>query len=138
MLSNIYYIFGVIVLLALIKMLLSFKKFYTISEWFFKFEKVTGKKPLKSEFRTKEDFNNFERRVFISATEFIWILIGIFSSNWIIFLSVFIGILLFTILSKPIKFNILHMVISFLLLFGRISIYCYLILTHFLPQFKTL
>ena len=50
MIGNIYYVFGGLLILALLKILMSFKSFYKIGEWQTKFQKVTNKKPLKCGF----------------------------------------------------------------------------------------
>ncbi len=131
MLGNIYYIFGIIIILSLLKILLKFNSFYKTGEWFSKFEKITGKKPTKSDFRSKEDYNYFERNLITSITEVLWVTIGLFSLSWYIFLSVILMSQLLRIILKPIKYSLTHYLISVFFFITKLLIYCYLVINHF-------
>ena len=131
MLGNIYYIFGIIIILALVKILTKFKSFYRIGEWLIKYKKVTGKKPLKSEFRSKEDYNTLERGMVISISELIWVFFGLFSSSWYIFLSLIVISQSLRLLLKPIKYTLPHFIIAYTLFITKIFIYSYLVINHF-------
>jgi hypothetical protein len=57
MIGNIYYLTGVLVLLSLLSVILKFRKIYSVNEWKEKYEKITGKKPLKREYRNKKEYS---------------------------------------------------------------------------------
>lgn len=131
MIGNIYYAFGGLLILALLKILMSFKSFYKIGEWQTKFQKVTNKKPIKSDFRSIEEYNLFQRSVVISLVEIIWILIGLFTASWPIFLSIIILSQLLRIVFKPIKYTLPHFVMAYTFFTIKLIVYCYLFVNHF-------
>ena len=55
--GHLFYIYGLITTLLLMAILSKFFLLKNVQEWYEKFEKVTGKKPLKSDFRNEEEYN---------------------------------------------------------------------------------
>lgn len=128
---SIYYIIGIIVALSSISSILKFGKLYSIKEWKEKYEKVIGRKPLRKEFRNKKEYSLLEASNILSLFEFIWILGGLFTSIWYVFISIIIISYLFDFIIKPIKFTILHKLSTFSFLLARLWLYLYLIVNHF-------
>ena len=126
-LSHIYYIFGLIVLLSNISFIFKFNKIFSVLEWYTVFNEVTGSKPKLNEFRKKEDYNIFTNRNILSSFEIFWILIGLFTTNWLYFLIIIFYITIVNIVFYKSKFSIMSKMSSFIFALVRISIYSYLI-----------
>ena len=112
MILNIYYTIGLLALLSTLINLFKFKKFYYLKEWISKFKKVNGNTPKLNEFRTEKDYNNFislsvSRMVFI-----IWIIFGLITNNWFIFLSILVINFLINLIIK--KWTFFYKVILFI------------------------
>jgi hypothetical protein len=131
-LSHIYYIFGLIVLLSNISFIFKFNKIFSVLEWYTVFNEVTGSKPKLNEFRKKEDYNIFTNRNILSSFEIFWILIGLFTTNWLYFLIIIFYITIVNIVFYKSKFSIMSKMSSFIFALVRISIYSYLIVNHFI------
>jgi type III secretory pathway component EscU len=131
MIGNIYYLIGVLVLLSLLSVILKFRKIYSINEWREKYEKITGKKPLKREFRSKKEYSLHESSGILGLFEIIWILVGFFTGNWYLFGITLALSYLLNIILKPFKFSLLHKLTSFTFLLCRLCLYLYLIVNHF-------
>jgi hypothetical protein len=131
-LSHIYYIFGLIVLLSNISFIFKFNKIFSVLEWYTVFNEVTGSKPKLNEFRKKEDYNIFTNRNILSTFEIFWILIGLFTTNWLYFLIIIFYITIVNIVFYKSKFSIMSKMSSFIFALVRISIYSYLIVNHFI------
>jgi hypothetical protein len=130
MFLNIYYIIGLLALLASSIILFKFNKFYYLREWIFKFKKINGKTPKLNEFRSKSDYNDFISLSVSSMVLTIWIIIGLFTNNWFIFLSLIIINMLVDL--TIIKWNIIYKSITFLKSFIYLIIVLFLILNNFI------
>jgi hypothetical protein len=128
---GIYYIIGILVALSSISTILKFGKLYSIKEWKEKYEKVIGRKPLKREFRSKKEYSLLESSNILSLFEFVWVLGGLFTSIWYVFISIFIVSYLFNFILKPIKFTIIHKLSTLIFLLTRLCLYLYLIVNYF-------
>jgi hypothetical protein len=131
-LSHIYYIFGLIVLLSNISFIFKFNKIFSVLEWYTVFNEVTGSKPKLNDFRKKEDYNIFANRNILSTFEIFWILIGLFTINWIYFLFIIGYITIVNLVFYKSKFSIMSKISSFIFALVRISIYSYLIVNNFI------
>jgi hypothetical protein len=131
MLGNIYYLIGVLVLLSVLSIILKFRKIYSISEWKEKYEKITGKKPSKKEYRSKTEYSLSESIGILGLFELLWIIGGFFTTSWYLFGVVLSISYLLNIILKPFKFSILHKLFSFTFLLSRLCLYLYLIVNHF-------
>jgi hypothetical protein len=131
MIGNIYYLIGVLVLLSLLSTILKFRKIYSINEWREKYEKITGKKPLKREFRSKKEYSLHESSGLLGLFEILWIFVGFFTGNWYLFGITLALSYLLNIILKPFKFSLLHKLTSFTFLLCRLCLYLYLIVNHF-------
>lgn len=131
MIGNIYYLIGILVLLSLLSIILKFRTIYSINEWREKYEKITGKKPSKKEYRNKKEYSLYESSGILGLFEILWVIGGFFTKSWYLFgISLGLSYLLNTIL-KPFKFSILHKLTSFTFLLSRLCLYLYLIVNHF-------
>jgi hypothetical protein len=131
-LSHIYYIFGIIVILSNISYILKFNKIFSVLEWYTVFTEVTGYKPKFNDFRKKEDYTLFTNRNILSMFEISWILVGLFTSSWMIFLFIIAYIIIVNLVFYKIKFSLISKISSFTFAIIRISIYSYLVVNHFI------
>lgn len=131
MVSSIYYIIGVLVLLSLFSIILRFRKIHSVREWKEKYEKIIGKIPTKKEFRSNKEYSLLQSATILGSFELIWIICGFFTVNWHLFALVLLVSYLINFIIQPIKFSLLHKILSFTFLLSRLSLYLYLILNHF-------
>ena len=131
MIGHIYYIFGLLIILSIISIIANFNKFYSIEEWYNKFKKVTGKYPEKKQFRNTEEYNLRLGTSILGYIEFTWLLLGILTSSWYIFIALFLYMTIISSIIKPIRFNIIGKVVSFHLILVRFSTYLFLVINHF-------
>lgn len=131
LLSYIFYGFGFFIFLNSFVNLLRFNRVYFVDEWISKFKKVTGKKPMMNDFRSREDIKIYQNRSLFIVIEFIWICIGVFTNNWFIFITILIFGFLMNFITKPIKFNLLDKCLTFCYLSIKCLIYLFLFLNKF-------
>jgi len=131
MLGHIYYAFGLIVLLISISMIMKFKKLNLIKEWRVKFKIVTGKDPQDKDFRDEEEKSLYNGMSMLSLIESIWVIIGLLTGSWFIFLSLLVYSTIINLINKPLKFTIVGKAISLKLLCIKALVYLFLILNHF-------
>lgn len=127
----IFYSFGILVFLSLFVLIFNFSKFFKVREWHYKFKKVVSRNPFRSDFRTIEDFEFFQRQNLILFIEIFWILIGFLTSQWKIFLLIILLNIVIKYFCKLFIYTFLHKTFSFLFLIARIFTYGYLILQQF-------
>ena len=127
MILSIYYSIGILVLLSTIKNLFYFKKISSVREWYFKFYKITGKKPSRQNFRSKSDFDRLINQNILAIFELSWILLLIFTNNWLIFpIIVILNLSIATSITR-IKSVVLNQFLYFIYLTLKVLIYCYII-----------
>ena len=80
-----YFVLFCIFLLGIVK-LFNISKIVEVSNWIQKFKKVTNKNPSKGDFKSEEDWKITLVFGVISIFEFYWILFGVLSDNWKIFI----------------------------------------------------
>jgi hypothetical protein len=136
MLLNIYYIIGLLALLASTTLLLKFNRVYYLKEWIFKFKKINGKTPKLNEFRKKSDYNDFISFSVSYMVLITWFFIGLFTNNWFVFLFLIITNFLIN-LTIP-KWNILHKFVILLKSFLDFTVILFLILNNFIWKFNIL
>lgn len=130
MLSHIFYFFGLIVFILSLNRIFQYFKLIEIKEWLVAFKKVTKRDPLKSDFRNLNDYNLFITLGCLSVGETIWIILGLLTPNWVIFLSLFLlGFLLKQILDFS-SFTIQKVVGLFFTIIKSLTIIV-LVLNHF-------
>lgn len=128
---HIYYIIGILVLISVISQLLRFNRIFKVSEWYEKFKKVTGKKPLKNEFRSDSDYYLITSLAPLLVFEGLWIIFGLITNNWFIFVLLFIYGKLVSLIFKNVKYTIIGKSILLHLLILKTSVYAFMIINHF-------
>lgn len=131
MLLHIYYLIGILVVLTLSYQIFNFKKFEKLNQWLISFKKVTGENALKSDFRHIDDYNMILTRNIYAIFEMMWVLLGIITNNWFVFIWLIIYSKFFGMAVKNIRYTYLGKAMFFKLLLGKFIIYSFLILNHF-------
>jgi hypothetical protein len=131
MIGHIYYAIGLLVTFSILSFILRFRKIYSIKEWIEKYEKVTGKKPIRKDYRSKEEYSASETSSILSSIEIVWIIGGFITNSWYVFGLLLVISFLLNLIIKPIKFTFLHKYISLSFLIFKFSVYLYLIINHF-------
>jgi|LakMenE18May11ns_1017448.scaffolds.fasta_scaffold9488308_2 hypothetical protein len=91
MLGHIFYFFGLLVFILSLNRIFQYFKLIEIKEWLVAFKKVTQRDPVKTDFRSVKDYNLFVSFGCLSMFETLWIILGFMSSNWLIFLVLFLS-----------------------------------------------
>ena len=130
-LGHIYYLIGILVCILILSLLSKHKKSLDIRKWYVKFKQVTGEKPTKEQFRSKEEFKIFEESNSIMLIELIWIIGGLITSSWYIFLCILFLSFIQTKLLKPFRFTFLYNIASLSFLFSKFFVYLFMIINHF-------
>lgn len=130
MLSQIFYFFGLIIFILSVSRIFQYFKLIEIKEWLLAFKKVTQKEPVKTDFRSIKDYNLFVSFGCLSIFETIWIILGFMSSNWLIFLVLFLsGFILKQILDFA-SFNI-QKVVGLIFTTTKSLVILILVINHF-------
>jgi hypothetical protein len=129
--GNIYYALGLIPLLMTILVFLKLKEITKIQEWYLKFEKITQKKPIKSDFRSIDEYNIHIGIISIYTIDFIWVILGILTQNWYIFILIIILTLITNFTKKSVGLNLVSMALSGFILSIKFFVYLFLIINHF-------
>lgn len=131
MLLHIYYTIGILVVLTLSYQIFNFKKFERLNQWLISFRKITEKEPKKSDFRSLNDYNMIITRNIYAIFEMIWVLLGITTNNWFVFIWIILYSKIFGMSIKEIRYTYLGKIMFFKLLVGKFIIYSFLVLNHF-------
>lgn len=131
MLGGIFYALGLILVIALSSKLIRFNKIDNVFEWYSKYEIVTGTKPKDELFRTRDELSIFQSNTILNLFEFTWLILGLLSSNWVIFLTLIIYSLLTKWIITPFEFNIAGKIIKLQLIVVKLTVIFLLIINHF-------
>jgi len=131
MISNIFWFFGFIQFISLFVYIFRFRKINQSFEWNYKFKQIVGKNPIKQDFKNKESYNLFTNRVVLSLIEIIWIIFGLITNKWIIFLSILIILLTINFGLDKWRFSIIDNLIRFTFIVVRCLIYISLSIQNF-------
>lgn len=130
MLATIFYFFGLFIFLLNFILLGNVSKYIYLKDFITSFQKVTQKKPEKSDFSGGDwEFYNF--LVLSNLFTFLWCFFGLVSQNWIIFLLFFAFNLLVTFLFKKIKFYSIRYFFELFRAIINVSIIALLVVNHF-------
>ena len=131
MLGHIYYFFGLIVLLSNIILSSNILKLLKLKEWATKFHKVSGRHPLKSDFKENE-YEQFLLSNSIWVFTFFWFFFGIITKSWAVFLSIILFNFFVTFVCKKIgPFTFFSKVLEvFRILINTLTI-AFLVMNHF-------
>lgn len=131
MTGHIYYAIGLLVILSSLTMIMKFKKMNSIREWFDKYKVITGNSPEKADFRSKEESDLYRGISTLGIFEFMWVIGGLLTSSWYVFLSLFIYALIVGLIIKPFKYTFFGSIISIHFLLLKIVVYLFLVINHF-------
>ena len=101
MLGHIYYFFGLIIFLSNIILTSNIIKLLKLKEWALKFHKVSGRHPMKSDFKENE-YEQFTFANLIWIITFFWLFFGIITKSWPIFTVLILFNFLTTFICKKI------------------------------------
>ena len=130
--TYLYYTFGILIFFLSLSSLLRFNKIYKIKEWYTKFKKITGKEPSLVDFRERGDKRIYINHNFSLGLELIWIILGFFTIDKLIFLSIFAINFIINIIFNKSKFTLPYKVTSFIFLSSRVGLYLFLIVKNLL------
>lgn len=131
MLENLFYIVGLVVILSVLNIISKFKSIYSVREWEQKYKKVVGKIPVRSDYRSKSEYNLSRKMGILYLFEITWIIIGILTHNWYLFLGLIIFSFVIGIILKPFRYTLVFKILSVLFLIIRLLLYTYLVINHF-------
>lgn len=131
MFGDIFYIFGLLVLILNFSILINYSKIFNTRIWISKFTEISGNPPKISDFRSRDEYDVYTSSNIISMIDFFWFLIGLISNSWIIFISFLVFQFLFKSLTGLIKIEIIRRVVEVIFQFSKILIILALILNHF-------
>jgi hypothetical protein len=130
--GNIFYFFGLIIVIFNLFTIYRFKRIFTLREWVIKFKEVTGKDPISSDYRKKDDKDMLITwSVSVILTSF-WIFFGLLSKSWYIFLSIIIINTVINLINKLIgEFSVFSFALNFIKSLAILLVIIFLILNHF-------
>lgn len=99
------------------------------------YEKI-GREPKDSEYRSKEELDVYQTQIVLNIFEFTWLLIGLFTSDINIFISIISMFLLVSIFKKSFRFTIFEKTMSMLFILFRFFVYLLLIVNHFVYKYE--
>ncbi len=131
MLENLFYIVGLVVILSVLNIISKFKSIYSVREWEQKYKKVVGKIPVRSDYRSKSEYNLSRKMGILYLFEITWVIIGILTYNWYLFLGLIIFSFISGMILKPFRYTLVFKILSVLFLIIRLVLYTYLVINHF-------
>jgi len=111
--------------------IIRFKRIVFVKEWFIKFKEVSGKAPTAKDFRSKKDLTLHTNQNLLGGIELLWILLGLITHNWPIFLFIFITSIMLKVIFGKIKYTLVGKIVSMKFLIFRILVYSLLIINQF-------
>jgi hypothetical protein len=135
MLAHIFYSFGILFLIRTLSSIHGFQKYHSIKEWKEVYYEKIGKHPKDSEYRSKEELDTYQTHIVLNILEITWLLIGLFTSNMNIFISIISMFLLMAIFSKSFRFTVFEKTTSMLFILLRFFVYLLLIVNDFAYQY---
>lgn len=114
MIGHLYYFFGFFLFLLNLFLLTKYFSFFKTSEWVEKFQKVTNKKPQKSDFK-KDEFSEWISFSILLIIDTLWLFCGVLTKSWKIFLLILIFNFILNLLLKLTgKFSTISKIIHFI------------------------
>lgn len=135
MIQDLYLSIGVISFLTLFYQLRNFNKIYFIYEWYDKFTKITKNKPKINDFRTKSEWDIFNKVNIFIIFDFLWILGLIFTEYYYFTILYFLILFLFKLFFlKKNKWTIVGKIVTFFSIFLKIIICFFILYYEFLKE----
>jgi hypothetical protein len=136
--GHVFYIYALFTSFLLLGIISKFFSIKNIEEWFDKYEKVTGKKANKEDFREEEEYNSLSAYRIINFLELFLLFGGLLTKSWYVYLAILICSLIINLSTKSIRYNILIKILSISFLVVKVSTYILLIINHFHIHFDIL
>lgn len=136
--GHVFYIYALFTTFLLLGMISKYFSLKNVEEWFDKYQKVTGKKANKDDFREEEEYNLFSASKIINFLELFLLFGGLLTKSWYIFLTILICSLIINLTTKSIRYNILIKILFMTFSVLKVSIYILLIINHFHLHFDIL
>lgn len=84
--GHIFYFFGLILVISNLNLLAKFFSFLKTKEWMESFKKITKKEPDVKDFKKSNDLETYKSLNGVLMMNTIWLIIGILTKSWKIFL----------------------------------------------------
>ena len=130
MLGDIFYVFGLFLFFLTLTKSFAYFKFIDVKEWIIKFTEKIKRTPIKSDYRSLQEYNMMVSFGLIMVFESLWFILGLLTSNW----KIFGIVLLFNMLSKVIIDKLpfpVQKVVGSLLSIIRSILIIVLVINHF-------
>ena len=105
--GHIFYFFGLLILLLNLTLLSNIWRILKLKEWTFKFNKVSGRFPMKSDFNGK-DYDYFVFTNSVLVITFFWLFFGLVTKSWAVFVILILTNILLTKINNLITWLPLH------------------------------
>jgi hypothetical protein len=135
MLAHIFYSFGILFVIRTISSIYGFQKYYSIMEWKEIYCEKIGRQPKDSEYRSKEELDIYQTQIVLSIFELTWLLIGLFTLDMNIFISIISMFFLVVIFRKSFRFTVFEKTLSILFILLRFFVYLLLIVNDFTNRY---
>jgi hypothetical protein len=135
--GHLYYLIGLFILFGLFSYIINIRKYNKVKIWYSKYEEVTKSKPLKKDFRSKEDYSLYETLSKFTIFEFIWVVLGILTSSWYVYLFIITISMIINQSLRKVSIQSISNGVSFILSIFKFSVYLYLIINHFHLHYNT-
>ncbi len=130
MIGHLFYTFGLFLFFLTLTKTLSYFKLMDVREWVIKFKEKVKRIPVKSDYRSLQDYNMLLTFGLVIVLETIWFIVGLLTSNWKIFGMVIIVNALSKILIVKLPFPV-QKVLGLVLSFTRCVLILILVINHF-------
>jgi hypothetical protein len=129
MFNYIFYSIGLLIIINLLLVLATFKKRFFVIEWYDKYQKLIGKKPTREEFRSENDYKLFKSQGLTNIIESLWVILGLITPYWYVFLGIIIYGKICKIIFNKIKYNFLSRIVIIQNILIKLIAYIILLVT---------
>ena len=136
MLGHIYYVIGLIPMLMALATLTKIREFNNIKIWKSKFEEITKRPVRKEDFRSIDEYNTYAGINGIMIIDFIWVVLGLLTGSWYVFLTM-LSISLLVNFIRKMTISVISNILFSILLISKFLVYLYLIINHFHLHYDT-
>ena len=125
--DTVFYFIGLFIFLMAISSVINYFKYFKIKRWVIEYKKIAKENPTPDKFKNLEEYNLFMTYSIFNIIEFFWLLIGIISSNWIIYLLIITAGTITSLIKTP----FINKILGFLNQILKTSMILLLIINHF-------
>lgn len=129
--GNLFYSIGIFTVIFNILMLFKYNKISKAINWLSEYKKLFGKNPKKEEYRNKSDQDLIGFWSFTVIFTVVWMIFGLMSKDWLIFLLIFFNNILLNLINYSISINKIKFLILILKSILMILIISFLIINFF-------